>query len=527
MLPTGTGTLVRLVLRRDRVRLSVWVVSINVLVVVSAISVIDLYRDPATLRSAAESLRGNRAMLAMNGPAVALDTLGGRTVFELGAFGYVIVALMNVFLVARHTRGEEEAGTAELVRAAAVDPRSPIVATLLVATGANVVIGVASALSLVLSDLPVTGSCAFGAAMTAVGITFAALTLVTAQVSAHTRAVTGLSCGAVAFAYALRAIGDTGPDLLSWLSPIGWGQAVRAYGGERWWVLLVPAVTTLLLFRVTTSFGRRRDHGAGLVQPRPGPPHAPAALSHPVVLAWRLQRTAVAGWAVAMFIGGVAYGSVAKDIDDYVRDNPDIADFLAKTGGSLVDTYLGTTLLLLSVVAAGFAVSSVLRLRSEEMSGRAEVLLAGSLGRVRWAAAGVVVAAVSSAVLVVLAGAGAGLAYGITVDDAGQLPRVALASLTQIPGVWALGAAALALHGLRPRAAVAAWAALAVTAVIAMFAELLDLPRTVRNVSPFEHLPRSPAGELHVLPIVVVLLVCGALVAAGLAGLRRRDLGGA
>jgi ABC-2 type transport system permease protein len=236
---------------------------------------------------------------------------------------------------------------------------------------------------------------------------------------------------------------------------------------------------------------------------------------------------AVLGWAVAMLLGGLAYGSVAEDIDDYVRDNPDIADFLAQTGGSLVDIYLGTTLLFLALAAAGFAISSVLRLRSEETSGRAEALLATPLGRVRWAAAGLAVAAASSALLVVLAGVGAGLAYAITVGDAGQVPRVALASLTQIPGVWVLGGAAAALHGLRPRAAVAAWAALAVAAVIAMFGELLDLPAAVRDVSPFEHLPRSPAGDVDVLPIVVVLAVVVALVAAGLAGLRRRDLGAA
>jgi ABC-2 type transport system permease protein len=526
-MPTGTAALVRFVLRRDRVRLTVWVVAIIALVAISAISVIDLYGDPETLRSAAESLRGNHAVLAMNGPAIALDTLGGRTVFELGAFGYVIVALMNVFLVARHTRGEEEAGTAELVRAAAVDPRSPIVATLLVAVGANVVIGVASAVSLLASGLPAGGSWAFGAAMAATGITFAALTLVIAQVSAHTRAVSGLSCGAVAAAYALRAVGDIGPGALSWCSPIGWGQAVRAYGGDRWSVLLVHTAATLALLALATSLGRRRDHGAGLVQPRPGPAHAPAALTHPVVLAWRLQRMAVLGWAVAMLLGGLAYGSVAEDIDDYVRDNPDIADFLAQTGGSLVDIYLGTTLLFLALAAAGFAISSVLRLRSEETSGRAEALLATPLGRVRWAAAGLAVAAASSALLVVLAGVGAGLAYAITVGDAGQVPRVALASLTQIPGVWVLGGAAAALHGLRPRAAVAAWAALAVAAVIAMFGELLDLPAAVRDVSPFEHLPRSPAGDVDVLPIVVVLAVVVALVAAGLAGLRRRDLGAA
>ena len=75
------------------------------------------------------------------------------------------------------------------------------------------------------------------------GIAFASLAGVTAQVTTGARAGRSLALIAVAVAYALRAVGDVasgGGNWLSWLSPIGWMQQVRAYAGDRWWVLLLP-----------------------------------------------------------------------------------------------------------------------------------------------------------------------------------------------------------------------------------------------------------------------------------------------
>ena len=50
----------------------------------------------------------NAAFIAMAGPPLALDTLGGRTAFEIAIFAMVLAGLMNLFLVTRHLRAEEE-----------------------------------------------------------------------------------------------------------------------------------------------------------------------------------------------------------------------------------------------------------------------------------------------------------------------------------------------------------------------------------------------------------------------------------
>jgi putative exporter of polyketide antibiotics len=129
----------------------------------------------------------------------------------------------------------------------------------------------------------------------------------------------------------------------------------------------------------------------------------------------------------------------------------------------LVDAYLAAVIGMMGVAAAGFAVAAVLRLQGEESERRAGPVLAAPVGRVRWAAGHVLVAAVGSAALLGVGGLAMALGDGLTSGGLGRLvPRLADAGLAQIPAVWVIGGVAVALFGLVPRMAVpAAWSAFA------------------------------------------------------------------
>jgi ABC-2 type transport system permease protein len=58
-----------------------------------------------------------------------------------------------------------------------------------------------------------------------------------------------------------------------------------------------------------------------------------------------------------------------------------------------------------------------------------------------------------------------------------------------------------------------------------MLGQVLRLPEWVVDTSPFEHVPKLPAVPMSWMPVVVLTLVGAALVAAGAAGLQRRDVG--
>ena len=522
---TATSALVRFILRRDRVRIAVWIVAIGALMVSTVSSVKGIYPTQASLDRAAAAIEGNSAVIALNGPPIGLDTLGGRVAFESGSFGLVVVALMSVLMIGRHTRAEEESGRNELLRAAVVGRYAPMTAALVVVAAMDVAVGVIVTLGLISQDLPTAGSLVFGAAFTALGLAFAGIALLTAQITENTRVVYGAGGALLGLAFALRAVGDATDGTLSWLSPIGWVQASRPFAGERLWPLGIALAAAVALVTGASAIAARRDLGAGLVAPRPGPPVASPRLAGPVGLAFRLQRGSLAGWSAGMFSGGLAYGSLGDSIEDFIRDNEALADLLTAGGGaSLTDSFFATALLVLALIGSGYAIASAQRLRVEESGQLVEPLLATAVSRLRWVAGHLILALGGSVVVIGAAGAGAGLAFAVVSGDAAQLPRLLGAALAHTPAVWVLVGLTVALFGLAPRAAVAAWAAMGLCLMIGMLGDLLDLPGWLTAVSPFEHTPQLPAADLTVAPLVILIAVAAGLVTLGLAAFRRRDL---
>ena len=523
---TGLAPLVRFTLRRDRVRLAVWMLGIVLLVLVSAVSVLDVYPDQAAVESYVRLFGDNPALVAFAGPGYGFDdpNIGVVLVNETQLFGAIAMALMSIFLVNRQTRAEEETGRAELLRAGVVGRHAPTAASAVVIAGANLAIAVLCAAGLVALDFPVAGSLALAGSLLAVGLVFAGVTAVGAQLFSTGRATLGMSSMVLAVAFTVRAAGDIAHNDLSWLSPIGWAQAVRAYAGERWWTLALCAAVALGLVAGSFWLSTRRDLGAGLVPPRPGPATAAPWLTRPIGLAFRLQRGSLIGWTIGLFLIGAVYGSIANDVDELVEENPDFADvFVDLEGASLTDSFFATSMTMLALIAAGFAISSVLTSRTEENAGRAEPVLAAPVSRERWAGSHLLIAIAGTVLIVAAAGLGVGAAYAVVLGDAAQIPRLVGVALVSVPAVLVLIGAAAALFGLAPWAALLAWGLLAVVAVIGFFGELLQLPTWVERLSPFEHLPAVPAEDLSAGPLVALTLIAAALAAGGLWGLRRRD----
>jgi ABC-2 type transport system permease protein len=281
---TGTWRLVRLAARRDRILLPVWLLVVLGLLAGSVASIAALYPTEADRVQYARLAATNLVARAFDG-LMSGTSLGAVVMTEVFTVLALLVGIMSVQAVVRHTRLEEETGRAELVDAAVVGRHARLVAALAVTLAANVVLAAGTALVLIAADLPTTGSVLAGLALAGVGSTFAAVAAVTSQVSGSSRGANGLGGLVLGVAFLLRAVGDglgtvapSGVEVVSawpsWLSPIGWGQQVRPFGGDHAGLLLlfVGAVGMLLVTAfVLTS---HRDHGAGLRAERPGPPRA-------------------------------------------------------------------------------------------------------------------------------------------------------------------------------------------------------------------------------------------------------------
>src|SRR6185437_3100015 len=133
---TGTGALTQLALRRDRIMLPVWVYVVVAGVAANAFTFARLYKTAASRELFASSGLSNPAFLFLYGRLNG-ESVGALTAWRYGVWGALFAALMSVFLVVRHTRGDEEAGRLELVRSASVGRQAPLTSALAVAVLAN------------------------------------------------------------------------------------------------------------------------------------------------------------------------------------------------------------------------------------------------------------------------------------------------------------------------------------------------------------------------------------------------------
>lgn len=522
----GTGTMVRFILRRDRIVVPLYVIVFAVFVMSQALSSKELYDSQAEREVYAATAASNPAMIALTGPAYAIDTVGGDTAWQVGGFGGTAVAVASMIMVGRHTRAEEQSGRSELLRANVLGRYAHPTAALIVVFGANALLAAATALALIYLDLPAAGSIAFGASMGAVGIVFAAIGVVAAQITENASTVYGIGGAVLGVAYLLRAAGDIGEGTLSWLSPIGWAQGMRPFADERWWPLLLFLAATVVLLAAGFALMARRDEGAGLVAARPGPPRASSGLVLPSGFALRLRRELLIGWTAGLFAGGLAMGSFGEEVGDLVGDSEMAENLIGQTGGAgLVDSFFATILLIMAMIGTVYAVQSALRMRSEESAGRLEPLLATATSRWRWAGAQVLVTVAGVTLVLAACGLGAGISHAIRSDDSGEVPRLLGAQLASLPAVWVVAGLVIALFGLVPRAAPLAWAALGGCFFIGILGPILQLPDWAMDLSPFNHVPKVPSADLAAGPLIWLTAIAAALTVAGLMGFRRRDVG--
>lgn len=532
---TGTGRLTRLALRRDRLTLPAWVLGLGLFVAATTSLFDSSLADPADLARETRLVATNAGMRMLGLTSGA--TIGGYMLHREYVMLAALAGLMTTFAVVRHTRQNEELGRSELLGATVVGRDAGLASAVIVAVLADVVLAVVLGLAVMATGQPVRGSLLVGASVAGVGLVLVGVAAVACQLSSTTRGASGMAAAVLGVSFLLSGAGNmlgtvdaSGERVTSawpvWLSPIGWGQQMRPFGGDHVWPLALFVALFLCLVVLATALGRRRDVGRGLWPERRGHAHARATLLSPVGLAWRLQRGALAGWAVGLLVFGLILGALTEQIQTMTGS---AAEWYSHMGGTaqVIDGYRTSIIEMAGMFVAIYVVQVMLRMRVDESGGTLEPLLATAVTRPRWVV-GHVVNAVGGAVILVLVfgvsmGLTAGQAIGGTPTQVGEL---AVAALVQLPGIAVLAGLVVAAVGLVPRHAVAlSWSLLIAALVLGpMFGPTLGLPQWVQDLSPFTHVPKVPATSLTALPPLLLTTVALVLAVVGTVAIRRRTL---
>ncbi|MFD0476713.1 hypothetical protein ACFQ0B_57130 [Nonomuraea thailandensis] len=157
----GTGVLVRLVLRRDRLWPALWVVLIAAFVYGTVSTIGTLMPTEEARREYAGKIAANPAVLLIQGPAYDLS-VGAIAAQQRAAATMIFAALGSVLFLVRHTRSDEQAGRCDLIGAAPVGRHAPLTAALTVVLVADALLAVLITAVLAGAGMPFAGSLAWG-----------------------------------------------------------------------------------------------------------------------------------------------------------------------------------------------------------------------------------------------------------------------------------------------------------------------------------------------------------------------------
>lgn len=560
---TGVFAYIKLILRRDRVSLPVWIFAIVGTMVSLPLTMHATVGSPRDLAAIAAQLSGGSSVLNfVTGPFELTNgspALGGITLVKTQVFAAVLIAFFAGMFVLRHTRKNEEIGAAELILSEKVSRFAPLTATLIVAFSAISLMTILSALGIFATINGASGGWGAGApsvwdgawlfsfAIGGVGVAFAAIAAVVAQLTETTSSANGLLGGIIGVAFLLRGLGDVGATEISgvktasawsYFSPFGWAEMTHSLTVARWWPLGIFVIFAIFVGAISYFLLTKRDLGAGILPTKKGHARANFALKFPLGLTLKLQKNIFLGWAITTLAFATIIGSMAPELNKIYAESSAMKTMMGALAGTdpsalAVKSTLFAMIVYLAFMAVAFALQSLGKLRAEESSGHLENLLATKISRFSWLLGHVVCAFFGGAILLFLAG----FSIAATADFSGVKPALdawnyGVSALAFLPLIVAAVGIYVALFGVFPRISSAiSWAIFGVTVAISMFGAIFATAwhafAFLKNFSPtlpFAHIATGNASRGDWLAFWLTIACSLVLFAVGLLFWRRRNL---
>ncbi len=535
---SGTWTLIKLILRRDRIKLPLWIIGIVVSLLLMIPLLKNVYGDTKSLTTLFQTFSSNPAGLFLTGPMDA-PTFGGLMTIETLLWWGLVVAFMNTLLIIRHTRQNEEMGAQELILSGQTHHSTGLIAVLIVAFLMNllVVVGLGLGMNAMEDSWGVNNAWLYALALGLFGFSWAAIAALVAQLVESARSANGIVAGLIGVTFIIRGIGDfmgktdadglLQPIWLSWLSPFGWMQATRSLTFPEWWPLVIPTFFIVCVAPAAFWLLSRRDVGAGILPSRRGRARAATWLKTPLGLAWYLQKNVFIGWLLSVLVMVVTIGMLMPSMSN-VYENSEAAKHLVESiggTGELIPAFLSTMLSIVVLMVFAYAVQGIGKLRSEEASGHLENLLATHLSRLKWLALHGVVVLVGGAFMLVLSGVILAICVNVGSDYSVDVWEYMLAGFSYFPVLLAFLGGYIFLFGMLPRTAnLVIWTYYGFVAFMAWLGPLLKLDQQIMDVSIMTHLAAAPAEEIIVKPLVIISLAAALLLATGFIMFRHRNI---
>ncbi|WP_047998722.1 ABC transporter permease [Lactiplantibacillus herbarum] len=528
-----TGLLIGLNFKRDWKKLLIWIVVLTGLLTMIAAKFDSIYGTQASRDAIVKTLK-MPAMVSLFGAFTAHAPYTTAKVFatEMVVFIAIFMVIMNMTLAVATTRGDEDDGLLELIRAHAVGRLAPLCAGVVELTVVNLIVGGLFGIGLQIASLPgadAAGNWVIAVGLAALGWSFGMITLLIAQVTNNASGTTMLSYTVLGIMYVARMITDVSDPRLTWWVPFGWIEKINAYQTNRWLPIGCYLLLGIICLGVAALLNSQRDLGAGLIAPRRGRSNASAWLQGPVTLIWRQSRGLIVAWLIGNFVLGASYASVFSTIGDIAKSNPMIKQLLgtsalAAANRVVVKNFIAVLAIVMVIVALIPAVQLMLKLVSDEQKGYLHQVYATATSRwyvwasyTGWAMVtgmGVLASGLVGMYLMGLA----------SMKDPISWLTYWHVFLAYVPAMLVIIAVASVLTGWLPKWRYLAWAWVFYGFFSLYLGNRIDLPKWARRLTPLGFVNKVPIKALSwstnwwCLALTILILVVAAI------GYRRRDL---
>ncbi|MBD8070052.1 ABC transporter permease [Bacillus sp. PS06] len=524
----GTAKLSRFILRLDRIRIPIWIISLALFTIMIPPAFEGLYTTQEERDTIIQTM-ANPAMTAMLGTGDLENyTTGAMTAHQMILMTADIVGIMAILLVTKHTRADEEDGRLELLRSLPTGRLSYLNATLAVISGAFIILTFVIGFGLFglgIESMDLEGSLLYGAALGGTGLVFAGVTAVFAQLSDSSRGTIGWSIAILLFAYLFRAITDISNEALSWLSPLGWVTKAEVYSSNNWGPIILMVAVSIVLFIIANYLNSIRDLDQGFFPAKPGKRYASRLLLSPFGLAFRLQRTGFIAWAIGLYVLGASYGSIFGDLESFFAGNEMYELMLQQAeGATIVEQFLPTLMIVISLISTIPPVMAMNKLRGEEKKERTEHMLTKAVSRSQLLGSYLLLAIVNGIVMITMSALGLWSTGTAVMEDGLAFDMVFGAAMVYLPAMLVMIGMTAFLNGLLPRQTHLIWIYFIYSFFVLYLGNLMQFPDWVGELSPFGHVPQVPIEDATFMPLFVLSLVAAGFMMIAFLTFRKRDI---
>ncbi|MEI3613341.1 ABC transporter permease [Pseudogracilibacillus sp. SO30301A] len=529
----GTKKLTAFIFRQQRFKILVWLIGLIGITLSVATAYPSIYKEEQS-RQAASLTMENPAMVAMLGPGYEMEdyvySVGAMFANEMLLFTAIAVAVMSILLVGRATRGDEEDGRIEMIRALSVGRLSYASAVMIVIVITNILLAILTGIglaSLGIEGIDLEGAFLYGFILGVTGLLFGSLTAVFAQLTETSRGTTMFSFMVLIIAYFIRAIGDVSSEALSWVSPLGWTVRTGVFIDNDWWSVVILLVVAILFGLIAFYLHFIRDLGSGFIAAKKGKTHASPFLQTSFGLALRLQRTNIIAWIIGLFILSSSFGAILGDLEIYFADVELMQAFIeVESEYTLTEQFITLLMAIMSLISLVPAVMVVLKVKGEETKNLTENYYSRAISRTRILGSHFFLAVVVSFIMQSFVALGLWSVGEAVMDEAISFGTTFTSAYVYLPAIWVVVGLVIGLVGMIPKFTGLIWLYIVYCFIVVYLGDLLDFPQWMNSLSVFEYIPQIPVDDMNIMALVVLTLIAIVLTVIGFVGYNKRDIAG-